>query len=52
MAACVYFNDPATGYDWAPTDSANLYGGGGMCVCSRMRDVFAIYTIIIFDPGW
>ena len=44
-------------HGWAPTNSANLYGGdGGVCVCSRMRvrctrvhvhacmrDLFAIY---------
>ena len=37
-------------HGWAPTNSANLYGGdGGVCVCSRMRvhacvrDAFAIY---------
>ena len=43
-SACVYLNDPATGYEyqragrhgWAPTNSANLYGGGdvGVCVCA------------------
>ena len=33
-------------HGWAPTNSANLYGGdGGVCVraCVCMRDVFAIY---------
>ena len=52
-------------HDWAPTNSANLYGGyGGVCMCvlvhacvrvrahACVRDVFAIgYTIIIYDPG-
>ena len=52
-------NASGTGrHGWAPTNSANLYGGdGGVCVCARacvcahacVRDVFA--TIIIFDPG-
>ena len=32
----------AGSYSWAPTNAANLYGGGdggdgGVCVCSRMR---------------
>ena len=47
--------DLAVGHDWAPMNSANLYGGGGVGVCvlahayARMRghacvrDVFAIY---------
>ena len=40
-------------HGWAPTNSANLYGGGDVCVCARARvcaragacvhDVFAIY---------
>ena len=49
-------------HSWVPTNSANLYGGdGGVCAracvcvhaiaCIYVRDVFAIYTIIIFDPG-
>ena len=30
---------------WAATNSANLYGGGGVCVRTHacVRDVFAIY---------
>ena len=40
-------------HGWAPMNSANLYGSGGVCVCACacvcahtlacMRDVFAIY---------
>ena len=48
---------------WAPTNSANLYSDGGVCVfahacacacvCVRMRAcvMFLQYTIVIFDPG-
>ena len=49
-------------HGWAPMNSANLYGGGGVCVlahaCARLRwhvcvrDVTCLqYTIIKFDPG-
>ena len=50
-------------HGWAPTNSANLYGGGdsGVCVCvlahacARVRARACVmclqYTIIIFDPG-
>ena len=44
-------------HGWAPTNSANLNGGGGgVCVCARAPSLRACvmclqYTIIIFDPG-
>ena len=48
-------------HGWAPMNSANLYGGGGVCVCSHMRVRAYVgmhacvmclqYTIIKFDPG-
>ena len=37
------------------TDASNLNGDGSVCVRAHVRacerDVFAIYTIIIFHPG-
>ena len=64
-STCVYLNDPATGivasgaggHDWVPTNSDNLYGDGGVCVCVRAcarvcACVMCLqYTIIIFYPG-
>ena len=67
-SACVYLNDPATmnasgagRHGWAPTNSANLYGGDGgvcecvracvcLCACVRARVMCLQHTIIIFDP--
>ena len=48
-------------HGWAPTNCANLYGGGDVCVyararvcvCGRVRACVMClqYTIIIFDPS-
>ena len=44
-------------HGWAPMDSANLYGGGGVCaracMCVRMHACVMCfqYTIIILDPS-
>ena len=40
-------NDSVAGrHGWAPTNSANLCGGGdgGVCVCSRMRVLVHAYA--------
>ena len=54
VSACIYFNDPAMNasgagrHGWSQMNSANLYGGGGvcaracMCAWACVRDVFAI----------
>ena len=64
--ACVHLNDPATAmnasgagrHGWAPTNSANLYGGDGgvhacarECVCARTCVMCLQYTIKKIGPG-